>query len=304
MFSKPVVDAWCRRLVPPLRFSAHKGSCGRLALVGGAYDGGAFTSLSGDASLRCGVDLVYIMTRAADRPYVHGLSVRPLLEPSELETCIETLHRCDCISIADGTLPPTGCPDEACDPDTVNALTRIVYENAALDHPVVIGAASLTQHSMRVALDTASTRAASAWPILTSADIRTADFLGQLHAHPTVAVGIDRSASTVAILVDGPTSKEVHDLVGALDARTGAAVCRPGMHAVLHGALGTFATWNRLLPPDERLPSSAVAAVAASVVIDALEMAQADVPWPLGVLPSSVIARLGDAVARRSGQAP
>ena len=290
-----VVGAWCRRLTPELTRSAHKGSCGRLALIAGAYDGGSFATLSAAASLRVGVDLVYVMTRTADRPFVHSLSVRPLLEPAAIETAVETLHRCDCVSIADNTLPPDPS-DAVADPDTVNALSRIVYEDAALDLPIVVGGESLKLHAVRIALHTAVKRAPSEWPILTCAG----DWAALPCDIPSVVVGVERARSECVVR----TMQTRHGHLALVDtlaadgrsAQRAVDLWRPGMNAVLHGALGTFGAWNRLLPPPERLPSYAVAAVATSVVVEAAARAHARAQWPLSVLPSHVIDHLSPAV--------
>jgi len=70
-----ILDHFRARVVPPLSASAHKGSHGRLAVLGGSAAYAGAPALAGLAALRFGVDLVTVVTPSASAaPSIQGAS--------------------------------------------------------------------------------------------------------------------------------------------------------------------------------------------------------------------------------------
>ena len=56
------MDEYLQSIAPPLDFSTHKGSSGRIAILGGSIDYTGAPYYSAMAALRLGADLAYVLT--------------------------------------------------------------------------------------------------------------------------------------------------------------------------------------------------------------------------------------------------
>jgi ATP-dependent NAD(P)H-hydrate dehydratase len=97
--------AW-RSVVPKLEQDMHKGSCGRIAVVGGSADYSGAPYFAAISSMRCGTDLAYVLcppeAALAIKAYAPDLCVRPLLDSSRLDECLKVLSTCHAVIVGPG----------------------------------------------------------------------------------------------------------------------------------------------------------------------------------------------------------
>mmetsp|Transcript_30664 Transcript_30664/g.35476 ORF Transcript_30664/g.35476 Transcript_30664/m.35476 type:complete len:371 (-) Transcript_30664:46-1158(-) len=99
--------------VPRPEFSHHKGSCGRVAIIGGSEDYSGAPYLAAMSALRCGADLAYVFCPPVVAPILKGYSpdlvVRGLLSQERLPELLAALENCHSVVIGPGmgTAPAT-----------------------------------------------------------------------------------------------------------------------------------------------------------------------------------------------------
>jgi len=99
--------------VPRPEFSHHKGSCGRVAIIGGSEDYSGAPYLAAMSALRCGADLAYVFCPPVVAPILKGYSpdlvVRGLLSEERLPELLAALENCHSVVIGPGmgTAPAT-----------------------------------------------------------------------------------------------------------------------------------------------------------------------------------------------------
>jgi NAD(P)H-hydrate repair Nnr-like enzyme with NAD(P)H-hydrate dehydratase domain len=137
MITRHQIGSWCRALTPTLSYADFKGTCGRVALIGGSSDGGSAATLATAAALRCGADLVYIMCRPEAKPFIDGLSVRPLFTEASIAKCREVVRMCDVLCVSDGLFG-----EPAADIESARLLGLVLGDAAFHRIPTVLGAAT------------------------------------------------------------------------------------------------------------------------------------------------------------------
>jgi len=71
----------CRALVPPLVEGAHKGTCGRIGVVGGSPEFTGAPYFAAMSALRTGADLVYVFTVSSAAPVIKSYSPELMVMP-------------------------------------------------------------------------------------------------------------------------------------------------------------------------------------------------------------------------------
>ncbi|KAL6728049.1 hypothetical protein Aduo_009860 [Ancylostoma duodenale] len=92
-----------RKLLPVLSNNLRKGSCGKIAVIGGSieYTGAPF--FAAISALRLGADLVHVMCAPEAAPVIKGFSPELIVHPGlEPETVIPKLERMDAIVLGPG----------------------------------------------------------------------------------------------------------------------------------------------------------------------------------------------------------
>lgn len=94
------------RRVPRLDFGLHKGSCGRVAVIGGSDDYSGAPFLAAMSALRCGADLVHVICPPAVAPVIKAYSpdlvVRGIFVLERLAEVITVMHSCHAVVIGPG----------------------------------------------------------------------------------------------------------------------------------------------------------------------------------------------------------
>jgi hypothetical protein len=329
MITRHQIGSWCRALTPTLSYADFKGTCGRVALIGGSSDGGSAATLATAAALRCGADLVYIMCRPEAKPFIDGLSVRPLFTEASIAKCREVVRMCDVLCVSDGLFGEPAADIES------ERLLGVVLGDAAFHRiPTVLGAATgnvvavqQMLSELQGAADAVRMTPESWFTCAVDMDTAALRNLPLVHSNLVIhELAGDTTPLQQCVRLSGLDTAQN----AALDLKrdlhigsSGAQVCwRTGMMWLLHGVSGSLAAWagaarrrsDRPLLGSEQLASPhCISAVAVAVVLEALAAAQTQRDtahqvsrplgrlqprldavegsqrWPYSVLPSDVI---------------
>lgn len=137
------------RFVPRLDLANHKGSCGRIAVVGGSLDYCGAPYFAGMAALRCGADLAYVIcppdAATAIKAYSPDLCVRPLFSIADASHCAVLVASCHAVVIG------PGIGDR--DPEVVAAvLPAVIAAAARAKIPIIIDTNVMSQRCVREAV--------------------------------------------------------------------------------------------------------------------------------------------------------
>lgn len=225
-------------LIPKLNQSLHKGSCGRICVLGGSEDFAGAPFLAGMSALRAGVDLVYVVcppiAALSIKAFSPDLVVRPILEQTQVDEVLNTVSKCHAIVCG----PGIGTASAA-----TSLLNDILPKLVSLGIPLILDACALTHIAQFIPKDGLGSH------VVLTPNIREAKRLvGEEIDNPSVAAVkiIERFGCTVLVkgeadILGSPNFPLVH-----FNHRVGSYRRVAGQGDVLAGLVSAFCAWNHL----------------------------------------------------------
>lgn len=271
-----MASAWVS-IVPSLAYTMHKGSCGRIAVVGGSSDYSGAPYFAAMAGMRAGADLAYVLcppeAALAIKAYSPELCVRPLLTSNTMEECERVMKSCHAVILGPGIGDGTDEQRDRLLPRVVTAVRAaglpLVIDTSVMTFPKVVEALRSTARGAdEVEAPTYLTPNGREVQLLVDAVLgegeaekyKAADDAGKRElaarvAHTLRCVVMVKGHEDV--VVDGWTTRGEPAANGPADLRWG-TVCHvsggrdpsprraAGQGDVLAGTLGCFAAWAKL----------------------------------------------------------